>query len=185
MIPNFQLIASDKITEAFAALNIFDFNAACLFVQQLKYSRISDPSDFSLVLKESRGTCSSKHGLLGLLIDAHQQNETHLMVGIFMMSAETHPAVGSILEKHGLKSIPEAHAYFRFNGERFDYTVKGKSIESIEPFIVREQRCEPNQLINWKPMIHKNYLEGWLKRQTLSFSIEEIWEIREACINVL
>jgi hypothetical protein len=50
---------------------------------------------------------------------------------------------------------------------------------------VREQRCEPNQMIEWKPMIHKHYLDGWLKRQNLSFTAEEIWEIREACIAVL
>jgi hypothetical protein len=36
-----------------------------------------------------------------------------------------------------------------------EFTAKGKSIGTIEPFIVREQCCQPNQMIDWKPMIHK------------------------------
>lgn len=185
MIPNFQLAASGLATNAFTSLNITDFHAACFHVQNLKYGRILNPSDFTLVLRENQGTCSSKHGLLALLAEENVQNDMHLMVGIFLMSAETHPVVGPILAQNSLKSIPEAHAYFRYDGKRYDFTAKGKSIETIEPFIVREQRCDPNQMIEWKPMIHKHYLEGWLKRQNLSFTIEEIWKIREACISVL
>lgn len=185
MIPNFHLAARGLATNAFTALNITDFNAACLHVQNLKYGRISNHSDFTSVLREFQGTCSSKHALLALLAEENEQNEIHLMVGIFLMSAETHPAVGPILTKNGLKSIPEAHAYFRYDGKRFDFTAKGKSIETIEPFIVREQRCEPNQMIEWKPMIHKHYLEGWVKRQNLTFTVDKIWETREECIAAL
>lgn len=185
MILNFQLTANCLVTNAFKLLNIYDFNTACVYVQNLKYGRISNPSDFTLVLHENQGTCSSKHGLLALLVDEHAQTEIHLMVGIFLMSAETHTAVEPVLEKYGLKSIPEAHAYFRFDNQRYDFTAKGKSIEIIEPFIVREQRCEPNQMIEWKPMIHKHYIEGWLKRQNVSFTPEKIWEIREECIAAL
>ncbi len=185
MLPDFELTADDPLADAFSERGLSHFGEACTFVQNLPYGRSAQRGDFMAVLPEGKGTCSSKHGLLSLLAEMHGQNDIHLMVGIFLMSAETHPKLAGILQQYGLKSIPEAHCYLRFEGKRYDFTAKGKDISAIEPFIVREQRCEPNQLIDWKPMIHKHYLEGWLKRQDLSYSLDEVWAIREECIKAL
>lgn len=182
MLPNFELTADNEVVHAFRALNLFDFHAACTYVQNLPYGRNAQRGDFLLVLSEGKGTCSSKHGLLGQLAEMHEQMEIHLMVGIFLMSGKTHPKVIKVLSEHGLEMIPEAHAYFRFEGKRYDFTSRGGDIATIEPYIVREQRCEPNQLTDWKPMIHQHYLQSWLKRQQLSYSPEALWKIREACI---
>lgn len=185
MLPDFELIADSEVTAAFRKLGIHRFSEACAFVQNLPYGRNASRADFLLTLSEGKGTCSSKHGLLAQLAEAHGQDDIHLMVGIFLMGKETHPQTGAILGRHGLKNIPEAHCYLRYNGGRYDFTAKGKDISGIEPFIVREQRCEPNQLIDWKPMIHKHYLESWLKRQQSEMTLDEVWEIREACIQKL
>lgn len=185
MLPDFELKVDSEITRAFHHLGLNDFHSACEYVQALPYGRNASRGNFLEVLSEGKGTCSSKHGLLASLAEMYQQQDIHLMVGIFLMGKETHPQLEEILEIHQLKSIPEAHAYFRFQDKRYDFTVQGKDISTIEPFIVREQRCEPNQLIDWKPMIHKHYLEGWLKRQKSDYTLEQIWEIREKCIGLL
>ena len=184
MLPDFELTVNAELTTAFRKLGISDFSAACVYVHQLPYGRNARRGDFLSVLQEGKGTCSSKHGLLAQLAVLHGQDEIHLMVGIFLMSAKTHPQVSPVLEAHGLAMIPEAHAYFRYNGKRYDFTAAGKDIAAIEPFIVREQRCEPNQLNDWKPMIHRHYIDSWLKRQNHPFSPEALWEIREKCIAI-
>lgn len=185
MLPDFDLEELSEISSTFRSMGIFNFHEACNYIHQLPYGRITNSADYLSVLSESKGTCSSKHGILGHLSEVHGEHDIHLMVGIFLMSEKTHPAVADILKIHGLQNLPEAHAYFRFEGKRYDFTTIHNTIDTIAPFIVREQRCEPGQMINWKPMIHKNYLESWLKRQDNSLTLEEIWAVRESCISAL
>lgn len=185
MIPDFEITIPGPWSPFLRELNIYHFSELCAYVHALPYGRNSDRIDFYQVLSESRGSCSSKHGLLATIAEAHQQSGTHLMVGLFLMSGKTHPVLADLLSANNLNAIPEAHAYFRCDGMRYDFTFPGKDISSIESFIVREQRCEPNQLIDWKPMIHKHYLDSWIKRQTSGHTAEQVWDIREQCIALL
>jgi hypothetical protein len=70
-----------------------------------------------LVLVEGRGTCSSKHAVLVELADEIGL-DVRLTPGIFEMSARTHPELTTILERHGLDHVPEAHCYVRHRGRR-------------------------------------------------------------------
>jgi hypothetical protein len=134
-------------------------------------------------LTEQKGTCSSKHALLSILAEENALQNVELIVGIFILSAETHPQVAPVLEKHKLTSIPECHVYLRYKGKRFDYTFPTQSIAPIENKIVREQRIEPQQVIDWKIVIHKDYLTRWLARTPdLSYDLNQIWSIREEII---
>ncbi len=180
---NFQLTSSEIYSTAFRDLGINDFKSACEYVQQLPYGRNANREDFLLVLTEGKGTCSSKHALLAFLADENGHEDIELMLGIFQMSATTHPQLASFFSKIPIAYLPEAHCYFRFNNERFDFTTSNASIAAIEPFIVREQRMEPQQVVEWKPKIHQEYIKGWLKRNpTIAFSVDEIWEMREKMI---
>jgi hypothetical protein len=185
VIRNFEITLPGLWSKPLQELQITDFAALCNYVHALPYGRNADRINFYQVLSESRGSCSSKHGLLATIAEAHEQTEIHLMVGIFLMSAKTHPVLTEMLASYGLTSIPEAHAYFRCDGQRYDFTFPGRDISAIEAFIVREQRCEPNQLVEWKPMIHRHYIDSWVKRQASGHTAEQIWEIREACIALL
>jgi hypothetical protein len=185
MLPDFELKADFSAFELCKKHSIHTFSQLCEFVQQFPYQRISNASDYSLILSENRGTCSSKHGLLTEVLEHHQIHDVELIVGIYLMSAETNPQVSKILKEYNLEKIPEAHCYLRYNGKRYDFTSKHIKIEKIEPYIVREQRCESQQLVNWKPMIHRHFMEAWIKRNTILFSLEELWEIREKCIKAL
>lgn len=73
------------------------------------------------VLTEGRGTCSTKHALQRSL----QPNSTYRSLsclGIYLMSEPNTPGVGSVITRHGLAEIPEAHCYLMHDGVRIDVT---------------------------------------------------------------
>jgi len=183
---NFPLSANGPFSSLFREKELHDFKEACAFVQALPYGRNSERADFSLVVREGKGACSGKHALLASLAEENGQEGVELIAGIFLMSGETHPVLESFFIGKPYTAIPECHCYLRFNGERFDYTAPGNGMERIAPKIVREQRIEPQQVVDWKPKMHRHYLESWLKRKTgLALTFEELWNDREACIRLM
>jgi len=183
---NFQLIADQPITRLFLERGITDFRKACAYVQSLPYGRNTTRGNFLQVLTEGKGACSGKHALLAQLAEEHGENEIELIAGIFLMSDETHPVLQSFFEDKPYAVIPECHCYLRFNGERYDYTAPGNGMERIAPKIVREQRIEPHQVVEWKPKIHAEYIKGWLKRNPqIDRTFEQLWEEREECIALM
>jgi hypothetical protein len=136
-----------------------------------------------LVLTEQKGTCSSKHALLSILAEENALQNVELIVGIYLLSAETNPQAAQVLAKYKLTNLPECHVYLRYKGKRFDFTFPSQSIAPIENKIVREQRIEPQQVIDWKIVIHKDYLTRWLARNpSIPYDLNQIWEIREEII---
>lgn len=183
---NFQLSSNEIYSSAFRELGITDFHAACEYLKNLPYGRNANRRDFLLTLTEGKGTCSSKHAILAYLADENGQKAIELIVGIFLMSSETHPKLTAFFTDKPYECLPEAHCYLRYQGERFDYTDSSNSLERIAPKIVREQRAEPQQLVDWKPMIHKHYMEGWLRRnQQVELTVDELWSQREEAIDAL
>lgn len=185
MLPDFELIDKGIYASYLEENEIQSFHHLIQFLQVLSYGRTSQRDNFSLQFTEKVGTCSSKHGLLEAFCELNKVLEIELMVGIFLMNEDYHPKVKPILEKYQLKSIPEAHCYLRYDGQRYDFTSPKSDVKQFEPFLVREQRCDSHQVFDWKPMIHKHYIGGWLTRNNLTYSIDELWEIREECIDTL
>lgn len=185
-LPDFQLTAEGVYSELFREKGIRKFHDACDYVAALPYGRNAIRSDFSLVLKEEQGSCSSKHALLTALAEENAQSSIELISGIFLMSPETHPVLADLFDGRPYASIPECHCYIRFKGERFDFTDQSGTLERIIPRLVREQRIEPHQVVDWKVVIHKDYLERWLRRNpAMGLSLEEVWDQREAMIRRL
>src|SRR6218665_291137 len=145
---NFVFTSNDIYSTVFRELGINDFHSACSYLQQLPYGRNANRHDFLLTLKEGKGTCSSKHAILAYLADENGQKEVELIVGIFLMSAETHPKLTTFFTDKSYDCIPEEHCYLRYRGERFDYTDSSNALERIPSKIVREQRAEPQQLVD-------------------------------------
>lgn len=180
---DFGLSSAGRLSNELRSLNIHSFGEACDFVAKLPYGRNADRADTLLILKESKGTCSSKHAFLAELALEQGRKEVELICCIFLMSAGTHPKLASLFLEHGLSAIPEAHCFLRINGERFDFTSPGNPVADFGHTIVREQRIDPSQVADWKPMIHKHYIDGWLRRNPqISYSAEELWTIREKMI---
>lgn len=181
----FPLTADLPVTRLFAEYGITDFLSACAYVQALPYGRNSS-RDATLILTEGKGACSGKHALLASLAEEHNETEIELIAGIFLMSGETHAVLADFFADKPYSVIPECHCYLRYNGERFDYTAPGNGMARIASKIVREQRIEPHQVVEWKPKIHQEYIRSWLRRnQQITLTFEEMWADREKCIGLM
>jgi selenocysteine lyase/cysteine desulfurase len=181
-LPEASLKRAGEVSAELLDQGLSDYRAAARFINQLPYGRNSDRADFRLVMRERRGTCSTKHALLAALA-LEQKLSVHLTLGIYEMNERNTPGVGEVLERAGLASIPEAHCYLVFGAERVDVT---RSLadpgEPIAQFL-HEERIAPAQIGQYKLEYHQNYLRQWSARMGLRF--DEVWEIRERCIGAL
>jgi|GEM_PF-209538 len=178
----FGIIADDIISIFFRKLGCGDFMKASHYVKQLPYRRNKDKNNPSAVLDERCGTCSTKHALLKRLADENGHLELKLMLGIFKMDGRTTIAVESILKKHGLTYIPEAHNYLKVNGDILDFTGLPMSKNELADKLLTEIEITPDQITEYKVGYHRDYLARWLVDEGLPYSLDEIWQIREECI---
>jgi hypothetical protein len=174
------------ITAAFVAAGVRDFRAAAAYVNQLPYGRTANRNDLLGVLREGRGTCSTKHAILSRLAQ-EQSIKIALVIGIYRMNARNTPGVGLVLEKYGLDSLPEAHCFLRYAEMRVDVTRAGSNpCEQISEFMYEED-ISPDQIGEYKTSLHRRFLGQWMGEVTATtrYSLDELWQIREACITAL
>jgi hypothetical protein len=152
-------------------------------VRKLPYGRTSIAEDPLTVLQQGRGTCSAKHQLLATVAQDCGHSEVQLIVGIYEMSEENTPGVGTVLNAASLTSIPEAHCYLSIAGERFDFT--GLPAGSSSPFaaLLAEYVVSPSNLPKIKVELHKQAIAAWASERGISE--EAAWAAREACIAAL
>jgi hypothetical protein len=180
------LLHLGEITRAFLQSGPSDMREAAHLIQSLRYGRNSDPANPRVVLDERCGTCSTKHALMRRLAD-EQNVPMALTVGIYEMSERNTPGIGSVLKRFGLLCLPEAHCYLRVRGERIDLTGLPEAAEGqpVQHFLL-EQNIEPEDITDYKVILHKRFLESWNSRQQSSqYSTQELWSIREKCILAL
>lgn len=185
-LPNTILAGGGPVTASFRGVGVVDFHGAARHLQALPYGRISDRARPGLVLIEGRGTCSSKHALLAELA-AEVGLDVRLTLGIFEMSARTHPELRAILERHRLDYVPEAHCYVRHRDSRVDITRSPVTAgEPIHRFL-HEETITPAQTASYKIDVHRRFLAGWIARtaHVRERSLDEIWRVREECIAAL
>ncbi len=180
---NFELKSCGNLSEEFKIRGVSDFYAAMKFIKNLPYGRNSNRKDFSLVLKEIKGTCSSKHALLKSIAIENNQSEIQLKLGIFKMNGENTPKIKDILDQYGLDYIPEAHNYLKIQGEIYDCTTQNSSEMNFAQDLLQEIEIQPEDVSDFKIKFHKNYLEKWIADK--SYSLDEIWKVRESCIKSL
>jgi NhaP-type Na+/H+ and K+/H+ antiporter len=180
---NFELNPSGHLSQEFLKKGISNFNDAMNFVKNLPYGRNQNREDFSLVLKENKGTCSSKHALLKVLADENSRSEVKLMLGIFKMNAKTYPKIQKTLQKNDLEYLPEAHNYLKIENQIFDCTNSKSSEKDFLPYLISEREIEAKEVIEGKIQIHQDFLKKWSAENELDF--DKIWEVREECIKNL
>jgi hypothetical protein len=172
------------ISDAFIQIGSLDYRAAAGFVSQLRYGRNSLAHDPLVVLREGRGTCSTKHALLRRLA-MEQDLEIALVVGIYEMNAQNTPGVGGVLERYGMVSLPEAHCYLRFRGRRIDVTGENGGLRALK--FVFEEDIVPEQIGEYKAALHRAFLQRRIAEGSVpgGRDLEELWQIREECIAAL
>jgi hypothetical protein len=176
-----------EISDAFVQFGSLDYRAAARFVSRLPYGRNTIIHRPLAVLQESRGTCSTKHALLQRLAIEQSLNVV-LVLGVYEMHERNTPGVGSVLEKHGLETLPEAHCYLRFRDFRIDVTrpIDADPPERIALFL-HEEDITPEQIGDYKSAIHRRFLRRWMTESgnARRRDLDEVWRIREECIAAL
>ncbi len=160
-----------------------EFLAVAEHIRTIPYGRPRKVADVLSVLKESRGTCSSKHRLLAALAHECGHIEVGLIVGVYEMTEDNTPGVGSIFSAASITSIPEAHCYLRLAGYRYDFT--GLPLGLLSPFdsLLSEEAVLPEELPDKKIRLHHGAMVSWAIRHNLGLS--QAWRIRESCVEAL
>ena len=154
-------------------------------VKNIPYGRNANRYDFSLVLSENKGTCSSKHAFLKDFADNNRIQNVKLYIGIFKMNEANTPKLGNLLSNNNIEYIPEAHCYLKINQVPVDVTTVDSFYDKIKQDIVEEIEITPNQVSDFKVEYHKAFLKKWITETNQNNNFEEIWEIREQCISKL
>lgn len=187
VLPHVFLKPAGPLSAEIIARGITDFRVAGRYLQALTYGRTVDRADFRAVLREGKGTCSTKHALLAAL--AHEQGvPVVLTLGIYEMHERNTPGVGAVLTRYGLTSLPEAHCYLTHEGRRIDVTRSGaEPTEPITQFLT-EETIIPEQIGDHKFAVHRQYMQHWVNNHAEMVggrSFEDVWRIREECIAAL
>lgn len=154
-------------------------------VKNIPYGRNANRYDFTLVLSENKGTCSSKHAFLKDFADKNEIENVKLYIGIFKMNEVNTPKLGDLLSKNNINYIPEAHCYLKINQIPVDATTSDSFYDKIKHDILEEIEIIPNQVSDFKVAYHKAFLKKWIEETNQNNTFEEIWKIREQCISKL
>jgi hypothetical protein len=161
-----------------------NFQETINFVKQIPYGRNSNRYDFSLIISENKGTCSSKHAYLKDFAIKNNIPNVQLIIGIYKMN-EQNTKIGTILSDNNLEYIPEAHCYLKIEGKTVDVTSKDADFEKIKANLLEEIEIQPFQVADFKVIYHKNYIKKWLLETNSKNTFDKIWAIREQCIEFL
>jgi hypothetical protein len=178
--PQFRISGGSALCEDVRSRGFKSFKRLAEHVRKLPYGRAANTEDPLAVLRQGRGTCSAKHQLLAAVAQDCGHSEVQLTVGIYEMSEDNTPGVGTVLNAASLTSIPEAHCYLSIEGERFDFT--GLSSGTSSPFaaLLAEYTVSPRELSQVKVELHKRAIAAWASDRGISK--EAAWAAREACI---
>lgn len=182
--PDARLEAVDDASRWLLDRGLTDLRAVVRYVRDLPYGRTEDRGDFMSVLDEGVGTCSTKHALLAYICEHQGIDEVQLTLGVYEMNEENTPGVGEVLAGYGLEYIPEAHCYLAYEDDRFDFTRADDGAEPIERFLA-EEPIRPAQIGDYKVERHRDFLAGWIDSTAVEMSLDDLWQIREACIERL
>jgi len=185
-LPDFDIEQNGEISRVFLSRNILTFHQAIEFIRNLNYGRNLNKGDLKTVFTDNKGTCSTKHAVLKQLAHENHFDDINLMLGVFKMNAKNTPKVAETLTEYNLKYIPEAHNYLKYKLEIFDFTKPNVSSFDFVNDLFFETEIQPNEIAGRKVQIHRGFLVNWLNENSdIEYSLDEIWRIREQCIQNL
>jgi len=180
-----KLTSKDELTTLINDKGIKTWEETIEFVRCLPYGRNSNRTDLKLVITEQKGSCSSKHSFLKKVADLNGIPNIKLILGIYKMHKNNTPNIGNVLINNAINFIPEAHCYLKIDNERIDVTTYQSEFKILEKDIVKEIEIQPEQVSKFKVEYHKDYLNNWILENKLERDFDEVWLIREQCIENL
>ena len=182
---DFSLKSDKLLTQELKTKGIKSWVKFLDFVRDLPYGRTSNRTNLITVLKENKGTCSSKHALIKSVADENEIPNVKLILCMYKMTPKNTNGIGDEIVEKKLSYIPEAHCYVKISNENYDFTNQASDLERLKDDILEEVEIAPHQVGEFKVVFHKDYIKRWLREQRLNQEFEEIWKIRERCIQNL
>ncbi|MDA9774257.1 hypothetical protein N9B82_04805, partial [Saprospiraceae bacterium] len=181
------LEGNDNFLKTFKDLDIHDYQGLKSYVHALPYGRNADKEDVLCVLRDGKGTCSTKHALLANVAEEKGITAIKLMLVMYKMKESNTKGVGAVLNKYNLEYIPEAHNYLREKGVVSDITFPGVYNSSLSADdIFEEKEIESYQIAGYKVAYHQVFMRTWLlNNPQIPYTFQELWSIREECIQAL
>lgn len=183
MVSSIKLTETQPLSKTCIDKGLRDFTSVFNHVKQLPYGRTTNRSDYSLILKEHKGTCSTKHAFLKAIAIENNIKNIELYLGVFKMNGTNTPKIKSVLDLHQLDYIPEAHCFLKFNNQIIDITFNTNKTSAFVETLMYESAIEPEQIGDYKVEFHKAFLKTWIQSQHLNISFDQLWTIRENCIS--
>ncbi|MGK4568046.1 hypothetical protein [Flavobacterium sp. 3HN19-14] len=180
-----RLTSDGKFTQLILEKGIATFSEAIQYVKNLPYGRNASRTDFSLVISENKGSCSTKHAFLKSLADENKVPDVMLFIGIYQMNGTNTPKTAKILSENNIDFIPEAHCYLKIKNDYLDLTSPTACFDNIKSVILEEITIDPLQVGDFKIGYHQAFLKKWLSDSQSAFSFTGFWNIREQCIEAL
>jgi len=179
--------ADGPVSKMFIDLGITFLQEACRYVHELPYGYNSKSDDLMILFKEKKGTCTTKHAVIGTLAQ-ELALPVYKNVGIYAMTEEIVSGTNTLLAEFHLPYIPMLHCFLVYEKFRVDLTEgnrNGKN-RSIEAFL-HVQQVEPNISEKDEYLLYRKALKDVvLKRSELSgIDIKLILHGREEGIKLL
>jgi hypothetical protein len=162
------------------SLGYFTFSKIAEHVRALPYGRAAVESDELAVLRNGKGTCSSKHRFLAALAHECGHPDVTLTIGLYKMSSRNTPGIDRILASGQVDSILEAHCYLTYRGSRYDFTGLTSGVTSTFESLIEERAITPEDLPAVKERYHREALARWA--DAMGIDRERAWQLREQCI---
>jgi hypothetical protein len=182
MVKNFKITASRILSEKCIAYGLLDFKSIYDYVKKLPYGRNSNRSNYTLILKEQRGTCATKHAFLKALAIENDYTDLQLCLGIYKMSGHNTVGIAKVLKKTSLNYIPEAHCYLKIKGVINDITFNNFEQPLFTTSLLHEEFINPNQIGQYKVALHQKFLKDWILQENKPLNFDTLWAVREECI---
>lgn len=182
---NLELNSKGLLTLELRSRSVNNWNEFLSYIRNLPYGRTSNRTDLKTVIKENKGTCSSKHALVKKIADENDIKGVELIMCIYKMNSMNTPGIGDEIVNNNLTYIPEAHCYIKIKNEKIDLTSPDSDLSRINSDVLNEVSIKPFQVVEYKVNYHKNFIKDWIAENSLSFTFDKIWSIREKCIKNL
>ncbi len=184
-MPLLDISGSGPLADAFLVRGAVDFHDAVRFVRNLPWGRPTRPGDPLSVLEDGRGTAADKHILIAALARELGNEELQLILGVYRMTAESHPVVTDKLRSAGLESLPETFLWLRWYGGDFDFssTRSGPRVLTL----LQQEVVKPEQLPRYADLRHKDFLLRFLlsAKGTGLPDLDGLLALREECLTLV
>jgi hypothetical protein len=187
VFPDKRIAENGPVSKVFIGLGITSLQAACRYVHELPYGYNSNSDDLMILFKEKKGTCTTKHAVIGTLAQ-ELALPVHKYVGIYAMTEEIVSGTNTLLAEFQLPYIPMLHCFLVYENFRVDLTEgnrNGKN-RSIEEFLYAQQ-VAPNISTKDEYLLYRKALKDVvLKRsELLGVDLKRILHIREEGLKLL